>query len=197
MSATITGFLVGSSGLHRSSRLNDCLLIFNRIPPGRFGKDGDIVKAQTNHCVDNQQKSLPFAICHCRRICPRARYPSPIKYRPKTEPCYWGKMFMQHATDSGNIPFNSAVLDILLRVLDVADITVIQICRLKWWLGAELNRRHKDFQSSALPTELPSQVVEGGIFNFFERQLARICCGFFRDTGVPFPTMPALDDPMV
>ena len=26
-----------------------------------------------------------------------------------------------------------------------------------WWLGAELNRRHKDFQSSALPTELPSQ----------------------------------------
>src|SRR5205085_1142248 len=29
--------------------------------------------------------------------------------------------------------------------------------RAKWWLGAELNRRHKDFQSSALPTELPSQ----------------------------------------
>ena len=27
----------------------------------------------------------------------------------------------------------------------------------KWWLGTELNRRHKDFQSSALPTELPSQ----------------------------------------
>src|ERR1035437_1299202 len=27
----------------------------------------------------------------------------------------------------------------------------------RWWLGAELNRRHKDFQSSALPTELPSQ----------------------------------------
>ena len=28
---------------------------------------------------------------------------------------------------------------------------------LKWWLGTESNRRHKDFQSSALPTELPSQ----------------------------------------
>jgi predicted nucleic acid-binding protein len=28
---------------------------------------------------------------------------------------------------------------------------------VKWWLGAELNRRHKDFQSSALPTELPSR----------------------------------------
>ena len=26
----------------------------------------------------------------------------------------------------------------------------------KWWLGTELNRRHMDFQSIALPTELPS-----------------------------------------
>ena len=26
-----------------------------------------------------------------------------------------------------------------------------------WWLGPELNRRHADFQSAALPTELPSQ----------------------------------------
>ena len=26
-----------------------------------------------------------------------------------------------------------------------------------WWLGTESNRRHEDFQSSALPTELPSQ----------------------------------------
>ena len=25
-----------------------------------------------------------------------------------------------------------------------------------WWLRAESNRRHEDFQSSALPTELPS-----------------------------------------
>ncbi len=27
---------------------------------------------------------------------------------------------------------------------------------LKWWLGPESNRGHEDFQSSALPTELPS-----------------------------------------
>ena len=30
-----------------------------------------------------------------------------------------------------------------------------------WWPGTELNRRHKDFQSSALPTELPGPVLRG------------------------------------
>src|SRR6266404_5741715 len=34
-----------------------------------------------------------------------------------------------------------------------------------WWLGTELNRRHKDFQSSALPTELPSQPVAPTYFS--------------------------------
>ena len=29
----------------------------------------------------------------------------------------------------------------------------------KWWLGTESNRRHEDFQSSALPTELPSHLA--------------------------------------
>ena len=29
--------------------------------------------------------------------------------------------------------------------------------KIKWWLWAESNHRHKDFQSSALPTELQSQ----------------------------------------
>ena len=32
--------------------------------------------------------------------------------------------------------------------------------KLKWWDGTESNRRHEDFQSSALPTELPAQVLK-------------------------------------
>src|SRR4029453_12395741 len=37
---------------------------------------------------------------------------------------------------------------------------------MKWWAGTGLNRRHQDFQSCALPTELPahhelSRITEG------------------------------------
>src|SRR6266550_3750474 len=41
----------------------------------------------------------------------------------------------------------------------------------KWWLGAELNRRHKDFQSSALPTELPSQTIAATIDGVYYAQV--------------------------
>jgi hypothetical protein len=34
--------------------------------------------------------------------------------------------------------------------------------RLKRWLGRESNPRHEDFQSSALPTELPSRAKRSG-----------------------------------
>ncbi len=42
---------------------------------------------------------------------------------------------------------------------------------VKWWLRTESNRRHEDFQSSALPTELQSR----GIFlNVRENKLISI-----------------------
>ena len=47
----------------------------------------------------------------------------------------------------------------------------------KWWLGTESNRRHEDFQSSALPTELPSQnlfiKINGGADGTRTRDLRR------------------------
>src|SRR3954471_17888058 len=44
------------------------------------------------------------------------------------------------------------------------------------WLGAESNRRHEDFQSSALPTELPSRLFEEGRIRCME--LLRVASGF-------------------
>ena len=38
---------------------------------------------------------------------------------------------------------------------------------IRWWLEPELNRRHKDFQSSALPTELSSHNADAYIENLF------------------------------
>jgi hypothetical protein len=45
--------------------------------------------------------------------------------------------------------------------------TRIPLDMLKWWLEPELNRRHKDFQSSALPTELSSHDSDAYIENLF------------------------------
>jgi hypothetical protein len=41
----------------------------------------------------------------------------------------------------------------------------------KWWLGTELNRRHTDFQSAALPTELPSQSSFKRRYRYFSPQI--------------------------
>jgi hypothetical protein len=39
----------------------------------------------------------------------------------------------------------------------VLPLNYTRITELKWWFGAESNRRHMDFQSIALPTELPNR----------------------------------------
>ena len=36
------------------------------------------------------------------------------------------------------------------------------IFRIRWWSRAGSNRRHMDFQSIALPTELPDHKKNGG-----------------------------------
>src|SRR5271168_2583724 len=41
---------------------------------------------------------------------------------------------------------------------------------MKWWPGRELNPRHADFQSAALPTELPGHAVGRRVLNRRERR---------------------------
>ena len=50
----------------------------------------------------------------------------------------------------------------------------------EWWPGVELNHRHADFQSAALPTELPGQPV-----------------GRVLDRGVWAPSSKELDKPLI
>ena len=38
----------------------------------------------------------------------------------------------------------------------------LSIISVKWWPKPGLNRRHKDFQSSALPAELPGLINKNG-----------------------------------
>ena len=66
-----------------------------------------------------------------------------------------------------------------------------------WWLGTESNCRHADFQSAALPTELPShaQLIAEQVKNYKENKsqcqtsqnywkLHRISGQYFIDTVV-------------
>jgi hypothetical protein len=46
----------------------------------------------------------------------------------------------------------------------------------RWWPGTESNRRHEDFQSSALPTELPGRSLEILLKNFAESRSRVIFC---------------------
>ena len=49
------------------------------------------------------------------------------------------------------------------RYLDLGKVALYQMSYArKWCLRSELNQRHADFQSAALPTELPRHTVKSG-----------------------------------
>ncbi len=54
-----------------------------------------------------------------------------------------------------------------------AEVLPLNYTRMQWWVGAESNRRHEDFQSSALPTELPTHNLYGGSDGTRTRDLLR------------------------
>ena len=54
-----------------------------------------------------------------------------------------------------------------------------------WWAGAELNRRHEDFQSSALPTELPARRSQTLGLNAVRSQLLPVSTRFCNGPGCP------------
>jgi hypothetical protein len=62
----------------------------------------------------------------------------------------------------GTVPQkNGAVDETRTRDLHLGKVALYQLSyyRLLWCLGAELNHRHCDFQSHALPTELPRRMA--------------------------------------
>ncbi len=53
----------------------------------------------------------------------------------------------------------------LNKPLQALRLGAINFAEFDWkWPGTESNRRHEDFQSSALPTELPGRVGKTGYF---------------------------------
>ncbi len=51
---------------------------------------------------------------------------------------------------------------------------------LSWCPGAESNCRHEDFQSSALPTELPRRTAKEGVLNRILNFESSLFSSFFR-----------------
>ena len=49
------------------------------------------------------------------------------------------------------------------RQSELSECEFIEMGEEEWWPGTELNRRHYDFQSYALPTELPGPGEKGSV----------------------------------
>ena len=71
------------------------------------------------------------------------------------------------------------------RIAPLTPEKVWQCRELFWWAGAELNRRHEDFQSSALPTELPAHRSQTRGINAVRSQLLPVLTRFCNGSGCP------------
>jgi hypothetical protein len=69
-------------------------------------------------------------------------------------------------------------------------------CRARhtWWPGTESNRRHGDFQSPALPTELPGQIFAGRRLARPERARIRAVGAAFVKSGIACRAMNRLPE---
>jgi hypothetical protein len=72
-----------------------------------------------------------------------------------------------------SIKFYRSIWPVLMLWNPLPSLTIVLDWEITlWWLGTESNRRHKDFQSFALPTELPSLININRLYPMFSFQKA-------------------------
>ena len=66
-------------------------------------------------------------------------------------------LILKNGAGDRNRTYNLLITNQLLCQLSYTSVNKREV--ILWCLGAESNHRHEDFQSSALPTELPRHII--------------------------------------